>query len=87
MGCRKSRRHGAEAASHPYLLHAQPPDYSLYALPFALLSLCPWLCVQVWQVSPKTKPKTYSFFYVGDAIAGARSSAGGVALLVKGRAD
>lgn len=40
---------------------------------------------KVWEVSPKTKPKTYTFFHVGPALAGARSSGGGVALLVKGQ--
>ncbi|KAG2453345.1 hypothetical protein HYH02_001569 [Chlamydomonas schloesseri] len=36
-----------------------------------------------WEVTPKTKPKTYTFFYVADDLALARSSAGGVALLIK----
>ncbi|EFJ48173.1 hypothetical protein VOLCADRAFT_104865 [Volvox carteri f. nagariensis] len=38
---------------------------------------------KVWEVTPKTKPKTYTFFYVASDLACARSSAGGVALLVK----
>lgn len=38
---------------------------------------------KVYEVTPKTKPKTYTFYYVGSDIACARSSAGGVALLVK----
>ncbi|WIA12113.1 hypothetical protein OEZ85_012187 [Tetradesmus obliquus] len=38
---------------------------------------------QIWQVTPKTKPKTYTFYYEGQGIAAARSSAGGLALLRK----
>ncbi|PNH02826.1 hypothetical protein TSOC_011172 [Tetrabaena socialis] len=38
---------------------------------------------KVWEVTPKTKPKTYTFFHVGTDLACARSSSGGVALLVK----
>ncbi|GLC41469.1 hypothetical protein PLESTB_001008400 [Pleodorina starrii] len=38
---------------------------------------------KVWEVTPKTKPKTYTFFHVGTDLACARSSAGGVALLTK----
>eukprot|EP00798_Chlamydomonas_sp_ICE-L_P001340 gene1340-32698_t len=38
---------------------------------------------KIWEVTPKTKPKTYTFFYVGDKMAAARSSSGGVALLIK----
>ncbi|GIL88749.1 hypothetical protein Vretimale_17190 [Volvox reticuliferus] len=38
---------------------------------------------KVWEVNPKTKPKTYTFFHVGTDLACARSSTGGVALLVK----
>lgn len=38
---------------------------------------------QIWQVTPKTKPKTYTFYYEGEGIAAARSSAGGLALLRK----
>ncbi|KXZ51354.1 hypothetical protein GPECTOR_13g842 [Gonium pectorale] len=38
---------------------------------------------KVYEVIPKTKPKTYTFFHVGPDTACARSSAGGVALLVK----
>jgi len=38
----------------------------------------------VWTVTPKnTKPKTYTFFYVDSDISGARSSAGGLSLLVR----
>lgn len=43
--------------------------------------LCCNLCLQIWQVSPKTKPKTYTFYYKDGSIAAARSSAGGLALL------
>lgn len=42
--------------------------------------LCAMLC-QIWQVSPKTKPKTYTFYFKDGGIAAARSSAGGLALL------
>lgn len=38
---------------------------------------------QLWTVSPKTKPKTYTFYYIGDKVAAARSSAGGLSLLLK----
>eukprot|EP00878_Enallax_costatus_P008643 GHUV01009037.1.p1 GENE.GHUV01009037.1~~GHUV01009037.1.p1 ORF type:complete len:205 (+),score=60.25 GHUV01009037.1:143-757(+) len=38
---------------------------------------------QIWQVTPKTKPKTYTFYYEGGGIAAARSSAGGLSLLRK----
>ncbi|GFR42976.1 hypothetical protein Agub_g3975 [Astrephomene gubernaculifera] len=38
---------------------------------------------KVWEVSPKSKPKTYTFFHVSPDMACARSSAGGVALMVK----
>ncbi|KAF8071215.1 hypothetical protein HT031_001298 [Scenedesmus sp. PABB004] len=38
---------------------------------------------KIWTVTPKTKPKTYTFFYEGEGIAAARSSAGGLALLRK----
>lgn len=41
------------------------------------------LLPQIWQVTPKTKPKTYTFYYEGQGIAAARSSAGGLALLRK----
>jgi hypothetical protein len=44
------------------------------------LFLC-WL--QIWQVTPKTKPKTYTFYFEDQGIAAARSSAGGLALLRK----
>jgi hypothetical protein len=37
--------------------------------------------MQIWQVSPKTKTKTYTFYYKDGKIAAARSSAGGLALL------
>jgi hypothetical protein len=47
-----------------------------------LLLLCGGL-LQIWQVTPKTKPKTYTFYYEGQGIAAARSSAGGLALLRK----
>jgi hypothetical protein len=40
-------------------------------------------CLQIWQVTPKTKPKTYTFYFEGQGIAAARSSAGGLALLRK----
>eukprot|EP00775_Hariotina_reticulata_P001960 gene1960-2287_t len=36
---------------------------------------------QLYQVTPKTKPKTYTFFYQEQDIAAARSSTGGLALL------
>lgn len=39
--------------------------------------------MQIWQVTPKTKPKTYTFYYEAGGIAAARSSAGGLALLRK----
>lgn len=41
--------------------------------------------VQIWRVNPTTKPKTYTFYFVSAdaAIAAARSSAGGLALLRK----
>ncbi|KAF6256094.1 hypothetical protein COO60DRAFT_1531291 [Scenedesmus sp. NREL 46B-D3] len=38
---------------------------------------------QIWQVTPKTKPKTYTFYFEDQGIAAARSSAGGLALLRK----
>ncbi|GLI66571.1 hypothetical protein VaNZ11_010465 [Volvox africanus] len=38
---------------------------------------------KIWEVNPKTKPKTYTFFHAGPDLACARSSAGGVALLVR----
>jgi hypothetical protein len=40
---------------------------------------------QLWRITPKTKPKTYTFYYIDPAngIAAARSSAGGLALLRK----
>jgi hypothetical protein len=42
---------------------------------------CCWF--QIWQVTPKTKPKTYTFYFEAQGIAAARSSAGGLALLRK----
>jgi hypothetical protein len=39
--------------------------------------------MQIWSVSTKAKPKTYTFFFLGRAIGAARSSAGGVSLLVR----
>jgi hypothetical protein len=38
-------------------------------------------CMQVWEVRPTTKPKTYTFFYADDTICAARSSAGGLSLI------
>lgn len=38
---------------------------------------------QIWEVTPKTKPKTYTWFYVSEELSAARSSAGGVSLLMK----
>ncbi len=38
---------------------------------------------QIWTVTPTTKPKTYTFYYVGDRVSAARSSAGGLSLLLK----
>ncbi|KAG2489911.1 hypothetical protein HYH03_011548 [Edaphochlamys debaryana] len=38
---------------------------------------------KVYEVNPKTKPKTYTFFHVGPELACARSSAGGLALMRK----
>lgn len=38
---------------------------------------------KVWEVTPKTKPKTYTFYHVGDKVSAARSSAGGLSLLFK----
>eukprot|EP00882_Tetradesmus_deserticola_P023403 GHRQ01025466.1.p1 GENE.GHRQ01025466.1~~GHRQ01025466.1.p1 ORF type:complete len:208 (+),score=91.69 GHRQ01025466.1:209-832(+) len=38
---------------------------------------------QIWRVTPKTKPKTYTFYFEDQGIAAARSSAGGLALLRK----
>lgn len=38
---------------------------------------------QIWTVNPSTKPKTYTWYYVSDTLAAARTSAGGLSLLVK----
>jgi hypothetical protein len=38
---------------------------------------------QIWTVNPTTKPKTYTFYFVGGRISAARSSAGGLSLLLK----
>ncbi|GBF89511.1 hypothetical protein Rsub_02083 [Raphidocelis subcapitata] len=38
---------------------------------------------KIWTVNPATKPKTYSFYFVGGRISAARSSAGGLSLLLK----
>ena len=42
-----------------------------------------YVMMQIWSVSTKAKPKTYTFFFLGRAIGAARSSAGGVSLLVR----
>lgn len=40
--------------------------------------------VQIWQkVIDPPRPKTYEYYYMGPDVGGARSSAGGVSLLVK----
>lgn len=38
---------------------------------------------KVWTVSPTTSPKTYTWYYVSPSLAAARSSAGGLSLLVR----
>jgi hypothetical protein len=39
--------------------------------------------LQIYQVNPTTKPKTYTWFYQSSNLAAARSSAGGLALMRK----
>ena len=39
--------------------------------------------LQLFSVSPKTKRKTYTFFHARDGLAAARSSEGGLALLIR----
>jgi len=39
--------------------------------------------LQLFSVSPKTKRKTYTFFHSRDGLAAARSSEGGLALLIR----
>ncbi|KAI8467993.1 MAG: hypothetical protein J3K34DRAFT_22794 [Monoraphidium minutum] len=38
---------------------------------------------KIWTVTPATKPKTYTFFFVGNRVSAARSSAGGLSLLLR----
>lgn len=38
---------------------------------------------KIWTVNPTTKPKTYTFYFVGEQISTARSSAGGLSLMLK----
>lgn len=40
-------------------------------------------CMQVWSKQITSQPKTYTFFYVTQHIALARSSAGAVAMLTR----
>ena len=39
--------------------------------------------MQIWEVRPKPKPKTYTYFFLGSEVGAARSSAGGVSLLIR----
>lgn len=52
----------------------EPPAEYLTAFAYAL---------QIYQVNPTTKPKTYTWFYQSSNLAAARSSAGGLALMRK----
>lgn len=43
----------------------------------------PFLITQIHEIRRAAKPKTYSYYYLGPEVGAARSSGGGVSLLVK----
>lgn len=73
---------GAVRCPPPLCLHART-RVGVAASKAALRLRSAPACLQIWQTEPKTKPKTYTWYYVSEKLAAARSSAGGMALLLR----